>query len=141
MFVAVKTTFVTIPSITEGGSAVIVQPPVAALAGTDPMSTANSAEATTGNRRLTLDRSIADTSARSGDPLERRPQPIPRGGGGAGQRRVRSGSEALDEQGHERLVELAAGAVLEPAQRLVESDRLAIRPGRRHRRHRVADRE
>ena len=46
-------------------------------------------------------------------------------------------TNALDEG----RVELAPGRVLEPVQRLPDVERLAVRPRRRHRRERVADRE
>ena len=59
----------------------------------------------------------------------------------AGQRSGRDRPDAGDEGDHQALVELRAGRVLEAGERLVDGQRLAVRPGRRHRRERVADRQ
>ena len=58
-----------------------------------------------------------------------------------GQRRVIGRLDPVDERADEGRVELAPGRVLEPVQRLPDVERLAVRPRRRHRRERVADRE
>ena len=50
-------------------------------------------------------------------------------------------SMPVDEGLDEPLVELRAGGIPEAAQRLADVERLAIRPGRGHRREGVADRE
>src|SRR6185503_18421608 len=59
----------------------------------------------------------------------------------AGQRRILGAADALDELDDQALLELGAGGVLEPAQRLLDRERLAIGTGRRHRGERVAHRE